>query len=101
VLVVGFFIVAGLTITASAFFPQPTVTAAWKLGSDAFELAGMLLVLGGVVVASVKAIAARRWPAAASALKSLLLTLCLLPLGYWLGLFDPALDVLRWFIAQF
>jgi hypothetical protein len=40
-----FLLATGVAVTTSAFYPVPALTSGWRIGTGAFELAGMALVI--------------------------------------------------------
>ena len=89
-----FLLATGVAVTTSAFYPVPALTSGWRIGTGAFELAGMALVI------AVALSRAARATTSLSVIKYLLGPVILLPVAYWLGMLNQALDSLHWITAH-
>ena len=95
-----FLLATGVAVATSAFYPVPAVTSGWRIGTGAFELVGVALVVGVAMFRLVKAAVARQEHETWSAVKYLLASTIFLPVAYWLGMLHQALDSLKWTVTH-
>jgi hypothetical protein len=96
----AFLLATGVAVTTSAFYPVPAVTSGWRIGTGAFELAGMVLVVAVALSRLAEAAVAGQGQATWSAVRYLLASVILLPVAYWLGMLNHALDSLNWIVTH-